>query len=44
MTLPATSAYLPGDVKALLVATLGVVGSSALAWPPVTRTPLCRFL
>jgi hypothetical protein len=35
---------LPGDVKALVVATLGVVGSFALAWPLVTRTPLRRIL
>ena len=35
---------LPGDVKALFVATLGVVGSFALAWPLVTRTPLRRAL
>ncbi|HZD18386.1 MAG TPA: acyltransferase [Actinomycetota bacterium] len=35
---------LSGDVKALLVAALGIVGSFALAWPVVTRTPLRRFL
>lgn len=35
---------LAGDVKALLVATLGIAGSFALAWPIVTRTPLRRFL
>ena len=35
---------LPVDFKAVLVATLGVVGSFALAWPLVTRTPLRRFL
>ena len=35
---------LTGDVKALLVATLGVVGSFALAWPLVTQTPLRRIL
>jgi peptidoglycan/LPS O-acetylase OafA/YrhL len=35
---------LPIDLKALLVATLGIVGSFALAWPLVTRTPLRRFL
>ena len=35
---------LAGDVKALLVATLGIVGSFALAWPLVTRTPLRRIL
>ncbi|MGZ4148777.1 MAG: acyltransferase family protein [Actinomycetota bacterium] len=33
-----------GDVKALLVATLGVVGSFALAWLLVTRTRLGRVL
>jgi fucose 4-O-acetylase-like acetyltransferase len=37
-------ADLPGDVKALVVATLGIVGSFALAWPLVTRTPLRRIL
>jgi hypothetical protein len=35
---------LPGDVKAVLVASLGVAGSFALAWPIVTRTPLGRVL
>lgn len=35
---------LTGDVKALLVAALGIVGSFALAWPLVTRTPLRRVL
>jgi peptidoglycan/LPS O-acetylase OafA/YrhL len=35
---------LPGDVKALLVAALGVVCLFALAWPLVTRTPLRRVL
>jgi hypothetical protein len=35
---------LSGDVKALLVATLGIVGSFALAWPLITRTPLRRIL
>jgi len=35
---------LSGDVKALLVATLGIVGSFAVAWPLVTRTPLRRIL
>jgi hypothetical protein len=35
---------LSGDAKALLVATLGIVGSFALAWPLVTRTPLRRIL
>jgi len=37
-------ADLTGDVKALLVATLGIVFSFAVAWPLVTRTPLRRFL
>jgi fucose 4-O-acetylase-like acetyltransferase len=35
---------IPIDLKALLVASLGIVGSFALAWPLVTRTPLRRFL
>jgi fucose 4-O-acetylase-like acetyltransferase len=35
---------LSGDVKALLVATLGIVGSFAIAWPLVTRTKLRRIL
>ena len=35
---------LPGDVKALVVATLGIIGSFALAWSLVTRTPLRRIL
>jgi fucose 4-O-acetylase-like acetyltransferase len=35
---------LPGDLKALLVASLGIVGSFALAWPLVTRTPLRKIL
>lgn len=35
---------LPGDLKALLVATMGIVGSFAVAWPVVTRTPLRRIL
>jgi len=35
---------LTGDVKALLVATLGIVGSFALAWPIVSRTRLGRVL
>jgi hypothetical protein len=35
---------LSGDVKALLVATLGIVGSFALAWPLITRTALRRIL
>lgn len=33
-----------GDLKALIVATLGIAGSFALAWPLVTRTPLRRVL
>lgn len=35
---------LPGDIKALVVATLGIMGSFALASPPVTRTRLRRIL
>src|SRR5262245_25112321 len=35
---------LPGDIKALVVATLGIVGSVALAWPLRTRPPLPRIL
>jgi hypothetical protein len=35
---------LSGDLKALIVATLGIVGSFALAWPLVTRTPLRKVL
>jgi hypothetical protein len=35
---------LPGDIKALIVATLGIVGSFALGWSLVTRTPLRRIL
>ena len=35
---------LSGDVKALVVATLAIVGSFALAWPLVTRTRLGRIL
>ena len=35
---------LTGDLKALIVATLGIAGSFALAWPLVTRTPLRRVL
>jgi hypothetical protein len=35
---------LSGDVKALVVAALGIAGSFALAWPIVTRTPLRRIL
>jgi peptidoglycan/LPS O-acetylase OafA/YrhL len=34
----------PGDVKALVVAGLGLVFSFALAYPLVTRTPLGRIL
>ena len=34
----------PGEVKALVVAGLGVVLSFALAWPLVTRTPLRHIL
>ena len=37
-------APLSGDLKALLVATLGIVASFALAWPLVTRTPLRRVM
>ena len=35
---------LSGDVKAILVAGFGIVGSFALSWPLVTRTPLGRFV
>jgi hypothetical protein len=35
---------LPAEVKAAAVATVGVVGSFALAWLVVTRTPLGRIL
>lgn len=35
---------LTGDLKALLVALLGISASFALAWPLVTRTPLRRVL
>jgi hypothetical protein len=35
---------LTGDVKALLVATLGIAGSFALAWPLVTKTRLGRIV
>ena len=35
---------LTGDVKALIVATLGIIGSFGLAWPLVTRTPLGRIV
>lgn len=34
----------PAEVKALVVAGVGVVASFALAWPLVTRTPLGRVL
>jgi hypothetical protein len=33
-----------GDAKALVVAALGIVGSFAVSWPLVSRTPLGRFL
>lgn len=35
---------LSGDLKALIVATLGIAVSFALAWQVVTRTPLRRVL
>ena len=35
---------LPGDVKALVLAVIGVSASFALAWPLVTRTVLRRIL
>src|SRR4029453_16385294 len=35
---------LPGDIKAFVVATLGIVGSFALAWSLVTQTPPPRVL
>jgi peptidoglycan/LPS O-acetylase OafA/YrhL len=35
---------LPGDAKALLVATVGLAGSFLIARPLVTRTPLGRIL
>jgi hypothetical protein len=35
---------LTGDLKALVVASLGVVGSFGLAWPIVTRTRLGRIV
>jgi hypothetical protein len=37
-------APLAGDVKALLVASLGIALSFALAYPLVTRTPLRKVL
>ena len=37
-------ADLPGDVKALIVATVGIAVSFALAWPLVTRTPVGKVL
>jgi fucose 4-O-acetylase-like acetyltransferase len=37
-------AELSGDVKALCVATLGIVGSFGLAWPLVSRTALGRVV
>jgi hypothetical protein len=38
------NADLPAEVKALTVAGLGVVGSFALAWLVVTRTPVGRIM
>lgn len=35
---------LTGDVKALIVAILGIIGSFGLAWPLVARTSLSRIL
>jgi hypothetical protein len=35
---------LTGDVKAFLVAALGIAGSFALAWPLVTKTPVGRVV
>ena len=35
---------LSGDVKALLVASLGIVGSFGLAWPLATKTALRRIV
>lgn len=35
---------LTGDVKALLVAALGIIGSFGVSYPLVTRTPLGRIL
>jgi hypothetical protein len=35
---------LTGDVKALIVATLGIIGSFGLAWPLVARTSLGRIV
>lgn len=35
---------LSGDVKALTVATMGIVGSFGVSWPLVTRTRLGRIL
>jgi peptidoglycan/LPS O-acetylase OafA/YrhL len=37
-------APLPGDLKAVLVATLGIAVSFALAYPLVTKTPLRKVL
>jgi hypothetical protein len=33
-----------GDLKALVVAVLGVITSFGLAWPIITRTRVGRFL
>lgn len=35
---------LPAEVKAIVLAVIGVTASFALAWPIVTRTPLRRIL
>lgn len=35
---------LPVDLKALIVAALGIAGSFVLAWPLAARTPLRRIL
>ncbi len=35
---------LPAEIKALTVASLGVIGSFTLAWTLITRTPLGRIL
>jgi len=35
---------LPGDVKALVVSTLGVIGSFAVSWPLVSKTRLGRVV
>ncbi len=44
LALALRSVDLPGEIKALLVACLGVVGSFALSWLLVSRTPLGRIL